>query len=133
MKKKWKKQYYRKLTLKVCFWEDKQNWQTFHQPQEKKRRIKSTKLEMKNKRLQEMMQKYKGWWETIMNNYMAPKCINWKKQILRKLQSSNTEPGKNQNYEQPNHKHWNWSCDQKSPQNQKPRTRWLHRKILWNI
>ena len=34
------------------------------------------------------------------------------------------------NYEQPNYKHWNWSCDQKSPPKQKPRTRWLHRIIL---
>ena len=30
-------------------------------------------------------------------------------------------------------KHWNWSCDQKSPNKQKPRTRWLHRRILSNI
>ena len=36
-------------------------------------------------------------------------------QILRKVQSSKTEPGRNRNYEQPNYKHWNWSCDQKSP------------------
>ena len=41
--------------------EDKQNRQAFSQThQEKKRRIKSTKLEMKNERLQETMQKYKG-------------------------------------------------------------------------
>ena len=29
-------------------------------------------------------------------------------QILRKVQSSKTEPGRNRNYEQPNYKHWNW-------------------------
>ena len=41
--------------------EDKQNRQAFSPThQEKKRRIKSTKLEMKNERLQETMQKYKG-------------------------------------------------------------------------
>ena len=42
-------------------WEDKQNWQTFSQThQEKKRRIKSTKSEMKKEWLQQTMQKYKG-------------------------------------------------------------------------
>ena len=51
-----------------------------------------------------------------MNNYMAIKQITWK--ILRKVQSSKTEPGRNRNYEQPNYKHWNWSCDKKiSPKN----------------
>ena len=54
-------------------------------------------------------------------------------QICRKVQSSMTEPGRNRNYEHPNYKHWNWSCDQKSPQKQKPRTGWLHRRILSNI
>ena len=50
-----------------------------------------------------------------------------------KVQSSKTEPGRNRNYEQPNYKHWNWICDQKSPQKQKPRTRWLHSWILLKI
>ena len=45
----------------------------------KKRRIKSAKLEMKKERLQQTMQKYKGIYETIMNNYMAIKWIAWKK------------------------------------------------------
>ena len=36
-------------------------------------------------------------------------------------------------YQQPSYKHWNWSCDQKSPKKQKPRTRWLHRRILSNL
>ena len=49
---------------------------------------------------------------------------------LRKVRSSKTEPGRNRNYEQPNDKHWNWSCDQASPKKQTPRTRWLHRRIL---
>ena len=53
--------------------------------------------------------------------------------ILRKVQSSKTEPGRNRNYDQPNYKHWNWSCDQKSPSKQNPRTRWLHKRILSNI
>ena len=45
----------------------------------KERRIKSTNLEMKKKRLQQTMQKHKGLQETIMNNYMAIKWITWKK------------------------------------------------------
>ena len=52
--------------------------------------------------------------------------------MLRKVQSSKTGAGRKRNYEQSNYKHWNWSYDQKiSPQKtQKPRTRWLHRRIL---
>ena len=43
------------------FSQDKENWQAFIQTQqEKKRRIKSTKLEKKKERLQQKMQKYKG-------------------------------------------------------------------------
>ena len=53
--------------------------------------------------------------------------------FLEKL-SSKTEPERNRNYEEPNYKHWNWSCDKKNlPKTQKPRTRWLHRRILSNI
>ena len=40
-------------------------------------------------------------------------------QIIRKVQSSKTEPGRSRNYEQPNYKHWNWSCDQKFPKKTK--------------
>ena len=43
--------------------------------------------------------------ETIKNNYMAIKQITWKKQILREVPSSKTEPGRNRNYEQPDYKH----------------------------
>ena len=66
-----------------------------------------------------------------MNNYMATKWIAWKKwKLPKKVQSSKTESGRNKNYEQPNYKHWNWICDQKSSPKEKPRTRWLHRRIL---
>ena len=42
-------------------------------------------------------------------------------QNLRKVQSSETKPGRNRNYEQSNHKHWNWSCDKKYlPKNKSP-------------
>ena len=61
---------------------------------------------MKNEWLQQTMQKYEGLYETIMNNYMAIKWITWKKcTILRKVQSSKTEPGRNRNNEQLNYKH----------------------------
>ena len=38
-------------------------------------------------------------------NYVAIKWITWNRQILREVQSSNTEQGRNRNYEQPNYKH----------------------------
>ena len=44
----------------------------------KKRRIKSTKLEMKKERLQQTMRNTKDY-KTIMNNYMAIKWVTWKK------------------------------------------------------
>ena len=60
---------------------------------------------MKKERLQQTMQKYKGLEETIMNNM----ALKWKpgrnRQILRKVQSSKTEPGRIRNYEQPSYKH----------------------------
>ena len=65
---------------KRWFFEKIKNCQAISQThQEKKKRIKSTKLEMKKERLQQTMQKYKGLLETIMNNYMAIKWITWKK------------------------------------------------------
>ena len=61
---------------------------------------------MKKERLQQTMQKHKELSETIMNKYMAIKQITCKDgQILRKVQSSKTEPGRNRIYEQPNYKH----------------------------
>ena len=61
---------------------------------------------MKKKRLQQTMQKCKGY-KRLMNNYMT---VEERKkgrngQILRKVQSFKTEPGRNRNYEQPNCKH----------------------------
>ena len=38
-----------------------------------------------------------------------------------------------ENYEQPNYKHWNWSCAKKSSKKQKPGIGWLHRRNLSNI
>ena len=43
-------------------------------------------------------------------------------QNLRKVQSSETKPGRNRNYEQPNYEHWNRKCDKKNlPKNKSPR------------
>ena len=57
---------------------------------------------MKEESLQQTMQKYKRLKELMMNNYMAIKQIAWKKwKILRKVQSSKTEPGKIEIMNQP--------------------------------
>ena len=44
----------------------------------KKKRFKSTKLEMKKEALQQTTQKYKELQESIMNNCMAIKWITWR-------------------------------------------------------
>ena len=59
-------------------------------------KIKSTKLEMKMERSQQTTQKYKRSEETTTSNYMP---INGQRgrdgQILKKVQLSKTEPGRN--------------------------------------
>ena len=45
----------------------------------KKRRLKSTKLEMKMEKSQQTTQKYKGSQETTISNYMQIKWTTWKK------------------------------------------------------
>ena len=55
------------------------------------------------------------------------------RQILRKVQPSNTEPERNRKYEQTNHKYWNWNFDLKTSNKQMSRTTWLHSLILSNI
>ena len=64
----------------------------------KKRRIKSTKLEMKKERLQQTMQKYKGLWNNYEQLY-GNKIDNLeeKDRFLEKVQPSKTEPGRNRN------------------------------------
>ena len=53
----------------------------------------------------------------MVSSILKNECMIKKKNsgYIRKVQSSKTEPGRNRKYEQPNYKHWNWSCDQKSP------------------
>ena len=58
-----------------------------------------------------------------MSNKYGNKMDNLEEmdRFLEKFNSSKTEPGRNRNYEQPNYKHWNWSCDKKiSPKNKSP-------------
>ena len=45
----------------------------------KKKKNQIHKIRNQKERLQQTMQKYKGLYETIMNNYMAIKWITWKK------------------------------------------------------
>ena len=60
---------------------------------------------MKKERLTDNAE-IKGLQETIMNNYMAIKWITWKKwTVSQKIQPSKSEPRRNRNYEQANHKH----------------------------
>ena len=57
------------------------------------------------KKLQSTLQKYKGSKDTTMKNYMPIKRTTEEKngQILRKVQSPKTEPGKNRKYEKTNY------------------------------
>ena len=102
----------------------------------KERRIKSTKLEMKKERLQQIMWKYKGVLETIMNNYMAINIDNpeemdrfLEKFYLPRLNQEEIEimisPIKSTEIA---------AVIKNLPKTkQKPKAKWLHRRILSNI
>ena len=63
---------------------------------------------MKMERSQQTTKKYKGSLETTISNYMPIKWTTWKKwTILRKVQFSKTEPGRNRKSSQTHHKHRN--------------------------
>ena len=65
---------------------------------------------------------------------MAIKWIAWKKwKILRKVQSSKTEPGKIEIMNNPITITEIEAVIKKISQKTEPRTRWLHRRILSNI
>ena len=57
---------------------------------------------MKKERLQQTIQKYKG----LQDEQLYGNKMNnlEEMEILRKVQSSKTEPGRNRNYEEPNFK-----------------------------
>ena len=59
---------------------------------------------MKKERLQQTTQKYKGSYEIITSNCICQQNGQPGRngQILRKVQSSKTDPGRNRNYEQSN-------------------------------
>ena len=60
---------------------------------------------MKKERLQETMQKYKVSYENIMSNYMLIKMVSLEEMDRFLVQPPKIEPGRNRNYELPNHKH----------------------------
>ena len=73
-----------------------------------------------------------------MNHYMLMKWTTYNLEKMDRFLEkfnlpSSTEPGKKGNYKQANYEHWSLNCDQKSPQNQKPWSRWLYREILLNF
>ena len=95
---------------------------------------KSIKSEMKREKLQPTPQKYKGSQETIMKNHMQIKWEPWRNgQILRKVQSPKTEPGRNRKYERSITCTKIESVTKIISTNKKSTTRWLHREILPNI
>ena len=64
---------------------------------------------MKKERLQQIMWKYKGVLETIMNNYMAINIDNPEEmdRFLEKFYLPRLNQQKNRNYKQPKYKHLN--------------------------
>ena len=94
----------------------------------KKRRIKSTILEIKKERLQQIMQKYKGVKVTIMNKRLSNNKMDNEKFNLPILNQEEIGIMNNQITSTEIE-----SCDKKSPPKQKPGTRCLHRRILSNI
>ena len=102
----------------MVLWEGKQNWQTVKEKREKNQinKIRNEKGEVitENAEVQRIIRDY---YEQLYGN----KIDNLKEidRFFRKVQFSKIKPGRNRNYEQPNYKHWNRNCDQKSPKNWK--------------
>ena len=101
------------IKTKSWFFENKTILINFYPDSSRKigKGCKSIKLEMKMK-LQLILQKYKGSYKTTKSHY-ANKMDNLEKigKILRKIQPSKIEPGRNRKYEVRNHQNWNWNCD----------------------
>ena len=101
----------------MLLWEDKQNYQLVKSI--KKKWDKNDIIKIRNEkgegnRQHRNTKDHKGLlWATICQEN-RPTEINWS--ILRKVQSTKTEPGRNRNYEQANYMHWNWKRDLKNSQ-----------------
>ena len=100
----------------------------------KERRIKSTKLEMKKERLQQTMQKYK----IIREYYAQPygnKIDNLEEmdRFLDKFNLPRLNQEKIDIMSNPITSTEIEALIKNLPKKQKPRTRWLHRRILSNI
>ena len=90
---------------------------------------------MKKERLQQTMQKYKGLLETIMNNYMAINIDNLE-EMDRFLEKFNLPRPNQEEIEIMNNPITRAEMEaviKNLPKKQKPRTIWLHRRILLNI
>ena len=88
---------------------------------------------MKKDKLQKTMQKYKGLWD-----YYEQLCVNKTdnlEEMDRFLEKFKLPRLNQEELEIMNNPITNTEIesDQKSPKKQKPRTRWLHRRILSNI
>jgi len=114
----------------VVLWEDKQNQKTFSQTHQEIReknqinKIRNEKGEVTTDKV-EIQRITRDYYEQLYGNN-----IDNLEEMDRFLEKFNL-PRLNQ--EEIEILHWNWSCDQKSCKKQKPRTRWLRRRILSNI
>ena len=120
----------------MVLWEDKQNQQIFSQVHQKKKKNQINKIRNEkgevtadNAEIQRIIRDYEQLYGNKIDNL---------EEMDRFLEKFNL-PRLNQEeidfyfYQQPSYKHWNWSCDQKSPKKQKSRTRWFHGRILSKI
>ena len=102
-----------------------------------KRRIKLTKLEMKKEKLQQTVQKYKGLWEYYEQLY--GKTMANLEEIDSLLEKFNLPRLNQEEIEIINNPITSTEIEavikkkKKLPKKQKPRAKWLHRRILLNI
>ena len=114
----------------MVLWEDKQNQKAFSQTHQEIReknqinKIRNEKGEVTTDKV-EIQRITRDYYEQLYGNK-----IDNLEEMDRFLEKFNL-PRLNQ--EEIEIMYWNWSCDQKSCKKQKPRTRWLRRRILSNI
>ena len=101
----------------------------------KKKREESTKLEMKKERLQQTMQKYKGLWDYY--EQLDGNKIDNLEEMDRFLEKFNLPRLNQGEIEIMNNAITSTEIEavikKNLPKKQKPRTRWLHRRILSSI